>query len=63
MSIERRFWNRLAAWVIANVAFYILFQRWGWVLTLAVSALVSSGRVLARMDFEKALEERDGLSK
>lgn len=63
MTYRRRFFARLIAWAIANVAFYVIQQRFGWVVALAVSGFIGSARVLANMDFEKALEERNGLPK
>lgn len=62
-ALESRFLTRLVAWVVINVAFYVLQQRFGWVLAFTISGFAASIRLLARADFEKILEERDGLSK
>lgn len=60
---ESRFIRRLLAYVIANVAFYVIYQRFGWVIALAVSGFAGSARVLAYADAEKMSEDRYGLPK
>lgn len=60
---ESRFLARLVAYVIANVVFYFIQQRFGWVVAFCIAGFAGTARALARADFQKALEERDGLSK
>ena len=63
LNRNQRFWLRLSAYAIANVAFYLIQQRYGWLLAFCLAGFLGAARGLAKADCAKTPEEINGLPK